>query len=385
MNDFATNPIFSGNEIRRRWEAVLSRCPEVDCVIAPSFWNSYYLSGLPMIQWGRFAVTVLFKSGDPVLVVPEFEAGSAARMSPIEDVRLYTDSDGPALDVATAKTAQAIRERGAGVIGFEAAGMPAAMYRALSRELRPSELVDVGDAIDEVRMVSSDEELVYMRLAADAASAALRTIAELIGPGVEESQLAAEAQLAMQRLLPSDVQATSAVYMQQGERSIDAHARALRVPIRAGEFVEICCECEAWYYQAAIERALIVGELSADAAQLCETMAAAFEAACDAVRTHVTFSSVDAAARRTFESAGYSNGTPGSGLVRNIIHHTGGRIPAGNIQPHNNHTLAPGMVLTVEPWTLVPGVGAPRHCDTLLVTDAGHERLTEFARGVIRV
>lgn len=379
-------PIFSPDEIRRRWRELFQQDPSFDWIIAPSFWNSYYLSGLPVIQWGRASVTLLHRDGEATLIVPEFEREGAERKSPIEDIRVYTDSEGPALEVATSKVLAALRERKPGVIGIEAIGMPATMYRDLVAGLPAGiEVVDAGAAIDQVRMISSDEEIAYSRLAGTAASAALQTVADLIGPGVEESQLAVQAKLAMERALPAEVQATSAVYMQQGERSIDAHSQAMRVPIRDGEFVEVCCECEVWYYQAGIERAFVIGEPNKEVERLCGVSADAFQAACDAVAPGATFSSVDCAARQTFSDAGYRNGTPGSGLIRNIIHHTGGRIPGGNLQAHNNGTLASGMVLTVEPWTLVPGVGAPRHCDTILVTDTGSEDLTRFQRGMVRI
>src|SRR5919201_4825340 len=87
--------IFSEAEMRRRWDAVRSRLGAVDCAVVPSFHNSYYLSGVPILQWGRFAITLLFRDSDPVLVIPAFEASAAAASSPIRDVRLYQDDQGP--------------------------------------------------------------------------------------------------------------------------------------------------------------------------------------------------------------------------------------------------------------------------------------------------
>src|SRR5690625_6771120 len=47
--------IFSAPELFRRWNEVLARLDGEECYIALSFHNSYYLSGLPMQQWGRFS------------------------------------------------------------------------------------------------------------------------------------------------------------------------------------------------------------------------------------------------------------------------------------------------------------------------------------------
>ena len=68
--------IFSEAEIRRRWDAVRNRLGSVDCAVVPSFHNSYYLSGVPILQWGRFAITLLFRDSDPVLIIPQSQGAS---------------------------------------------------------------------------------------------------------------------------------------------------------------------------------------------------------------------------------------------------------------------------------------------------------------------
>jgi Xaa-Pro aminopeptidase len=43
------------------------------------------------------------------------------------------------------------------------------------------------------------------------------------------------------------------------------------------------------------------------------------------------------------------------------------------------------MVLSVEPWALIPGVGGPRHCELVVVTADGAQPLTDVDRGVLRI
>jgi Xaa-Pro aminopeptidase len=43
------------------------------------------------------------------------------------------------------------------------------------------------------------------------------------------------------------------------------------------------------------------------------------------------------------------------------------------------------MVLSVEPWALIPGVGGPRHCELVVVTADGAQPLTDVDRGVLPV
>ena len=377
--------IFSDAEKRRRWDAVRSRLGSVDCAVVPSFHNSYYLSGVPILQWGRFAITLLFRESEPVLIIPAFEASAAAASSPIRDVRLYQDDQGPGLQTATARAVDALRERRVTTVGIEAGGMPAAMYLHFQSLLPGTPFIDLTHVIDDVRMVSSPEEIAYIREACRIAASGLNTVLELIQPGVAETDLSTQARVAMDREAGAKFPVSTTCYMQQGERSLECHAASTGDVMRAGQLVEVVCECEVVHYQGAVERCLLVGDASPAVERAYTVMLKAFEAALNAVRPGVSFAAVDRAARRVLIDAGYERITNGSGLVRNILHHTGGRIAAGDLRVYNERTLQPGMVLSVEPWALIPGVGGPRHCELVVVTADGAQPLTDVDRGVLRI
>src|SRR5258708_1524196 len=91
--------IFSTGEIHRRWSEIWRRSPKCDCMVVPSFHNSYYLSGLPVVRYGRWAISVIWPNGDANLVLPDFEVTAAERISPISDLRPYRDDDGPTVEV----------------------------------------------------------------------------------------------------------------------------------------------------------------------------------------------------------------------------------------------------------------------------------------------
>jgi Xaa-Pro aminopeptidase len=256
----------------------------------------------------------------------------------------------------------------------------------LFQSLRPrTPFRDVTPVIDDVRMVSSPEEIAYIREACRIAASGLNTVLELMQPGVEETYLSTQARVAMDREAGAKSPVSTRCYMQQGERSLECHAASTGNAIRAGQIVEVVCECEVVYYQGAVERCLLIGDASPEVERAYAVMLKAFEAALNAVRPGVSFAEVDRVARRVLIDAGYDRITNGSGLIRNIVHHTGGRIAAGDLRVYNERTLQPGMVLSVEPWALIPGVGGPRHCELVVVTADGAQPLTGVDRGVLRI
>ena len=47
--------------------------------------------------------------------------------------------------------------------------------------------------------------------------------------------------------------------------------------------------------------------------------------------------------------------------------------------------LDPGVVVTIEPGVYIPGWGGMRIEDTVLITDTGHEILTNFPRELMEL
>lgn len=287
--------------------------------------------------------------------------------------------------MATGHAVDALRAAGISVIGIEGRGMPSAMAQQLQEAFPRTALCDITDAIDEVRIVCSAEEITYLRAASRAADAGIAAVIANLRPGIPELSVCAKAQVSMAEAAPEGMELTAACQMQQAERSFLAHAASTREPIAARALVEAICECQVWHYQAAVERAILVGEPTPTVREGYRTSLEAFHAARAAIKPGATFAEVHDAALEILLRAGYDRVTTGSGLIRNVIHHTGGRIEFGNFRKDNQRRLAPGMVVTVEPWALIEGVGSPRHCDMVLVTDVGHELLSNADSGWIQV
>jgi Xaa-Pro aminopeptidase len=126
-------------------------------------------------------------------------------------------------------------------------------------------------------------------------------------------------------------------------------------------------------YRSDLTRTLVFGEPSAKLREVYRVVDEAEGAAIAAARPGEPAESVDLAARRVIEAAGYGE----------LFTHRGGHgigldfhdLPicvAGNREP-----LEPGMVLTAEPGIYVPGEFGVRIEDDILITETGNELLCE--------
>lgn len=336
-----------------------------------------------MQQWGRFSITVLFPNAEPVLITPDFEEIGAVQNSPISDIRYYRDERGPSHQVAMSLLTELLIQRGVKIAGIEAEAIPLSTYRILTRMVPNITFIDRTDVIDEVSLVSSKEELEYIREASRLVDVCMQAILAVARPGMTEIELAQTGQKAMEGAASMDYVLNSSCYLQQGERSANCHGRAEDTPLQEGNLIEVICEAEVQYYQASLERPIIVGAGTAEVERATQVTADSFAAAVAEVKPGNTFGAVDRAGREVLLNAGYDRIPTGAGLVRGVLHHTGGRTERGELRMHNDRLLEPNMVVTVEPWAIIPGVGGPRHADVIRVTETGSEFLTQTPGGVL--
>ena len=380
--------IFSRGEIERRIDRFRSAFGECDVGITFSFTNSYYLSGAPLIPWGRPTITMVPGEGDPAMVLAIGEKTRALLHSPITDLRTYADTDGPSVAEAIELVAGFIEERGLKKVGFDAAYTPVATLERLKARVPGLEFHDLSEAIESIRLVNSEEELTLIRTATAIADHGMETFISEAAIGRPEVVLSGCASLAMAafaaREFP-DAEVRTHCYSQQGIRSLQPHTASNSDPLRAGQLMCVVVEAQVWHYLAAVERTLALGDLSADQAVLYDAIVAAEKAAIEAVGPGVPCCDVDRAGRAVFEKVGFSEFICGTGLARGLVSEWEGRIDRSNLRIYNQTPLVPGMAITIEPYAASPEIGAPRHCDMVLVTETGREVISRARAGIIRI
>ena len=131
-----------------------------------------------------------------------------------------------------------------------------------------------------------------------------------------------------------------------------------------------------WGYHSELERTMIVGPPSDEQRRFFAHMVALQDTALGAIRAGVRCSHVDAAVRAYFEDHTlWPYWKHHSGHAIGLRYHEGPFLDRGDPT-----VLQAGMVLTVEPGLYVEGLGGFRHSDTVLVTEAGIERITYYPR-----
>jgi Xaa-Pro aminopeptidase len=159
----------------------------------------------------------------------------------------------------------------------------------------------------------------------------------------------------------------------------------MKIPVSSGQVIMINAQTHVQHYMAGVERMVMVGDVPDDVRRNYTTVHQAFLATRDAIRPGVTFDGLFEAGRRVFADAGVDHVINTGGLVRNILDVGGGRIPAGDIRPGNLTELQTGMVLSIEPWSAIPGFGSHRHCEMVLVTEDGWELMSHTDSGILRI
>jgi Xaa-Pro aminopeptidase len=161
---------------------------------------------------------------------------------------------------------------------------------------------------------------------------------------------------------------------QVGARSAWAHAIAHDIAFQAGDVLVSETGAPVWGYNAELERTMVIGLPTEEMRRLFGHTVAAQQVAFETLRPGVTCGDVDRAVMSYFED---------NDLLGYWRQHTGHAIGLRNheapfLDVGDGTVVEPGMVFTIEPGLYDAAIGGFRHSDTVVVTDDGIEKLTEY-------
>lgn len=370
-------PIFSSpslDEIQRRLARVceLMVAQRLDCYVACSPDNVFYLTNFANFVHERPFILVVRTSGAPRFVVPRLEVPHV-RTRAIGAVELVEYPEFPAPPGRTwADRLRALVAPGT-CVGVEST-CPLQVYEAISE---PRVMIDV---IDDARLIKSEYEAGRIAYGCSLISDAHRQLLAGARPGKTLPQVAGEMSALMLPRILRDNATTNmlatriASGFQPPGVSHDPHnfTNVNMAMVQGGPHVSII-NCTVNGYGAEIERTWFLGAVPENARRPFEVMLEARRLALALAIPGNVMGEVDRRVNAVFQKAGYGEF---------LLHRTGHGI---GVTAHEAPFLAdgyereiePGMVLTIEPGVYLPGVGGFRHSDTVMTTREGNVVLTD--------
>jgi Xaa-Pro aminopeptidase len=254
-------------------------------------------------------------------------------------------------------------------LGFESNVVTVDGFDALTSELDErggeTELVRAAGTVEALREVKDAGELALLRLACEAADAALKDLVARGGvrPGRTEREVGRELEALMLDHGADGISFETIVAT--GPNSAIPHHRPTDAVLAEGDFVKIDFGALVAGYHSDMTRTFVLGKAADWQLEIYALVAEAQRAGREALRPGAGLRDVDAAARQLIVDAGY-----GEQFGHGLGHGVGLQIhEAPGIGATSAGTLLAGSVVTVEPGVYLPGRGGVRIEDTLVVAD----------------
>jgi len=306
-------------------------------------------------------------------------------------VRLITDgrygeqAEGqcPGVDVHVRKggvadaVADGLRGRRVRRLGVQGDQVTLQFHKALASKLPAKRIQAMVGLLAPLRAVKDDGEVRAIRKAIRVAERAFRDVLALGGKawiGATERDLAAELDYRMRRGGAEGPAFETIVAA--GAHGSRPHHQSGSTRIRRGAPVLIDWGAKVAGYCSDLTRVVFLGRIPPRLADVYDVVRRAQAAGIAAARPGVSCGSVDAAARRVIDEAGY-----GERFVHNLGHGLGRQVhESPGLARKSKRRLRAGMVVTVEPGIYLPGLGGVRIEDDVLLTPGGTRRLTSLPR-----
>ena len=221
----------------------------------------------------------------------------------------------------------------------------------------------------------SDDALGRMRRAQAITEAAFDHILQTIAPGMTERELAAE--VVYTHLRAGADRMSFDPIVASGPNSALPHAQPTDRRIRQGDVVLLDMGCMYRGYASDMTRVVALGEPANNMVRrVYEVVLRAQEAAMAVAKGGMQACTLDAAARRVIESAGY-----GSSFHHSLGHGIGLEVHEWpRVSQRSEDRLLASSTITIEPGIYLQGEFGIRIEDVVLLRDGGCERLGGLSR-----
>lgn len=333
----------------------------LDAVVLGPGADLRYFVGHSVSSHERLTCLVVTPDGTAKLLVPGLERpgweGSGAEHLGLE-IATWLDGEDPYAVLA------GLLPESARLLGVDD-HLPALHALGLRAAVPGSELALAGETIAELRMRKDAAELAALTAVAAANDRVQQRISEWLRPGRTEREVAADIAAA---LVAEGHAAADFVIVASGPNGASPHHEASDRVLQAGDgvVVDIGGPSPAGY-NSDCTRTYVVGQPSAELAEVHRIVQRAQQAGVQAARAGASGESVDAASRQVIVDAGYGDyfiTRTGHGIGLEVHEHP--YLVRGNARP-----LEPGMAFSVEPGIYLPGKFGVRIEDIVVIDPDG--------------
>ncbi|HEX9856629.1 MAG TPA: Xaa-Pro peptidase family protein [Acidimicrobiia bacterium] len=359
-------------DLAARLDAARRRMAErgVDALLLSVGSDLPYLLGYRAVENERLTMAVVRADDEAILVVPELEAPRVDALAGVFRVRPWRETESPVSIVAGlaagAATAAVSDETWARFV------------LELQVELPATRMIPAGPLMEQLRIVKEPAEIDRLRAAASGVDRVAVRLEKHRFSGKTERRLSQEVGA---MTVEEGAEMSHFAIVASGPNGASPHHEPGERLIGPGDVVVVDFGGPVGGYQSDTTRSFVVGEPTAEQAEVHAVVAAAQEAGVRATRPGVACGEVDAAARAVIEAAGW-----GERFIHRLGHGIGLDV---HEEPYlvdgNERLLEPGMTFSIEPGIYLPGRFGVRIEDIAVCTDDGCERLNASNRDLVVV
>lgn len=349
----------------------------LDALVATSPENVAYASGAaPPSQKtvrSRLAAAIVPVAGESEVIAIALEGPVVRTQSRLDSIRLYQEFVEDPVEVFAAS----LRERGLadGAIGVEETHLSAAHYRKLAACLPNARLVRADEVFSELRTIKTAAEIELIRDIGRAAERIALDVCRSFGPGVREREIAT---FIAERYAEAGGDGLTMLVVGSGPRSAAVNAPATDRVLEPGDILRLDIIGTKSHYHSDVARTAVAGEPTEEHLRVYDLLLGVHRRCLEALRPGVISSDVYRIYREAMDAAGlppYHFLGHGLGIT---LHE----------EPFVNELTAvpleEGMVLCIEPLTLIEGRFGMQIEDEVLITADGYEPFSE-AGGLLRL
>jgi Xaa-Pro dipeptidase len=317
------------------------------------------------VRWGvseRTFGAVLTRQGAPIWVCPAFELERAKELIPQgQEIRVWEEHESPYKLIGGILADQGAKTGRLGI----GPSTSAFVFYGIRQEAAALDLVDGAVVTEGCRGVKTAKEIAFLDLANRITKLAYIEGFKSIKESMSQRDLSAAISAAHQKL-----GASGGGGPQFGPGTAFPHGTRVPRPLQKGDAIMVDGGCSVEGFSSDVTRTIVFGAPSDKQRKVWDIVKKSQDAALRAARPGAACETVDAAARKVVEDAGYGPG------YKYFAHRVGHGIGMeGHEYPYlvkgNTLKMEPGMTFSNEPGIYIYGEFGIRTEDCMVVTESG--------------